>query len=118
MTTLAPIAPPRENTSLPKPDSTGRIRVGGMVQAASMLNAVKPVYPVDLQQQGIQGTVKFEAVVSRQGTIGELKLIGGPPPLVQAALDAVRQWRYRPTQLNGEPVETVTTIDVNFQLKD
>jgi TonB family protein len=118
MTTLAPIEPAHGSPPTTRADATGRIRVGGMVQPANLLNAVKPVYPVDLQQQGIQGTVKFEATISKEGTIAELKLVSGPPMLVQAALEAVRQWRYRPTQLNGEPVETVTTIDVNFQLKD
>lgn len=92
--------------------------MGGNVQAANLLNAVRPIYPVELQQQGVEGTVEFKAVIGKEGTAEALQLVSGPPPLVQTALDAVKQWRYRPTMLDGEPVETITTIDVNFQLAD
>ena len=64
----------------------------------------------------VQGTVKFEAKISKEGTIEDLKVVSGPPLLIQAALDAVKQWLYKPTLLNGEPVEVLTTIDVNFTL--
>jgi protein TonB len=60
--------------------------------------------------------VKFTAVIGRDGTIQNLQLIGGHPLLVQSAQDAVRQWVYQPTLLNGEPVEVITQIDVNFTL--
>ena len=60
--------------------------------------------------------VKLQAIIARDGTIQELQVISGHPLLVQSALDAVRQWRYQPTLLNGEPVEVVTTIDVVFTL--
>jgi protein TonB len=62
--------------------------------------------------------VKFEAVIAKDGSIQNLKMISGPPLLVQAALQAVQQWQYRPTLLNGEPVEVITTIDVNFTLSN
>jgi protein TonB len=61
--------------------------------------------------------VKFTATIAKNGTIQNLQLVGGPPVLVPAASDAVRQWIYRPTLLNGEPVEVITQIDVNFDLK-
>jgi protein TonB len=64
----------------------------------------------------VQGTVKFQATISKDGTIQNLQLLGGPPLLVQAAMQAVQQWQYKPTLLNGDPVEVITTIDVNFTL--
>jgi protein TonB len=88
-----------------------------MVSAANLINPIRPVYPPELQRQGIQGTVKLEAVISKDGVASQIRLINSPDPgLTQAALDAVTQWRYRPTQLNGENVEVGSTIDVNFSL--
>ena len=90
-----------------------------MVSPANLINPVRPVYPGELQRAGIQGTVKFEAVISKDGLPSDIVLINSPDPgLTQAALDAVKQWRYRPTQLNGESVEVMTTIDVNFSLSE
>jgi len=95
-----------------------KIRVGGMVQAANLIRQVKPVYPSDLKAQGIQGTVTLQAVIAKDGTIQSLSSISGSvnQELVTAAMDAVSQWRYKPTLLNGEPVEVTTNIDVNFTL--
>jgi protein TonB len=74
------------------------------------------VYPPLAKAARVQGTVKFEATIGKDGTIQNLHLISGPPLLVQAAQQAVAQWQYKPTLLNGEPVEVLTTIDVNFTL--
>jgi periplasmic protein TonB len=100
----------------PKPKQTGPIRVGGNVQAARILNRVQPVYPALARQTRISGTVRLHAIISKDGTIQQLEVMSGHPLLQQAALDAVRQWRYQPTLLNGEPVEVDTTIDVIFSL--
>lgn len=100
----------------PPKEAPKRIVVGGNVQMASVIHQLRPVYPPLARQARIQGTVKLSAVISREGTIQELQVISGHPLLVQSALDAVRQWRYRPTLLNGEPVEVSTTIDVIFTL--
>jgi len=100
----------------PPPPPAERIRVGGQVQSAKLANQARPVYPPLARQARIQGTVKLEAVISKDGTIEELKVVSGHPLLIQAALDAVKQWRYQPTLLNGVPVEVITTIDVNFTL--
>src|SRR5207253_948949 len=97
----------------PRPPQPQRIRVGGNVQAANLLTQVKPVYPPLAKQACIQGVVVLEAEISKEGTIDNLKVITGHPLLIQAAIDAVKQWRYKPTQLNGEPVPVVTTITVN-----
>jgi protein TonB len=93
-----------------------RIRVGGNVQQAKLVNQVMPVYPPLAKSARIQGTVRLEAIISKDGAIQNLRVITGHPLLIQSAMDAVRQWRYQPTLLNGEPVEVVTTIDVVFTL--
>jgi periplasmic protein TonB len=93
-----------------------RIRVGGNVQQAKLVNQPKPVYPPLAKQARIQGVVKLSAVISKTGTIQELSVISGHPLLVPAALEAVKRWVYQPTTLNGEPVEVATQIDVNFTL--
>jgi protein TonB len=76
----------------------------------------KPVYPPLAKQARIQGAVKFTAIIGKDGTIQNLQLLSGHPLLVQAATEAVKQWVYQPTLLNGEAVEVVTQIDVNFTL--
>jgi protein TonB len=80
------------------------------------VNQPKPSYPPLARQARIQGVVKFNAVIGRDGTIQNLTLVSGHPLLVPSATEAVRQWRYQPTLLNGDPVEVVTQIDVNFTL--
>jgi protein TonB len=114
---LPAAAPPPKPPPPPPAKPAGPTRVGGNVVAANLINPVRPVYPPLAKMARQQGTVKFEAMISKEGTIEELKFISGPPLLVQAATDAVKQWRYRPTILNGEPVEVQTTIDVNFTLQ-
>jgi protein TonB len=102
----------------PKPAAPQRIRQGGQVTAASLINRVQPVYPPLARQTRVFGTVKLHAIIAKDGTVQQLEVISGHPLLVQSALDAVRQWRYRPTTLNGEPVEVDTTIDVIFSLNN
>jgi protein TonB len=99
----------------PKPTQT-RIRQGGQVQAAKLMNKVQPLYPPLARQTRISGTVRLHAIIAKNGTVEQLEVISGHPLLVQAALDAVRQWKYQATTLNGEPVEVDTTIDVIFSL--
>jgi protein TonB len=79
---------------------------------------VQPAYPPLARSARIQGTVVLQAVISKQGTIENLSVLSGHPMLVQAALDAVRHWRYRPYILNSEPVEVETQITVNFSLAE
>ena len=96
----------------------GPIRVGGNVQASRLIQQVKPVYPGFLQAQGIEGTVLLSALISKQGVPTSLKVLKNPgnEEFVSAALSAVEQWRYQPTLLNGEPIEVLTTIQVDFKL--
>src|SRR6195256_4908383 len=100
----------------PRPHQTGPLRVGGNVQAARIINRVQPVYPPLARQTRISGTVRLHAIIGKDGMIQQLEVMNGHPLLQQSALDAVRQWRYQPTLLNGEPVEVDTTIDVIFSL--
>jgi len=99
----------------PKP-AASRIRQGGSVQAALLVNKVQPVYPPLARQTRISGTVRLHAIISKTGSVESLEVLSGHPLLVRAAMDAVQQWRYKPTLLNGEPVEVDTTIDVIFSL--
>ena len=99
----------------PKPTAS-RIKVGGNVTAARLQNKVSPVYPALARQTRISGTVRLHAIIAKDGTVQQLEVVSGHPLLVQSALDAVRQWRYQPTLLNGEPVEVDTTVDVIFSL--
>src|ERR1700731_4021653 len=99
----------------PKPAQT-RIRQGGQVQAAKLVNKVQPLYPPLARQTRISGMVRLHAIIGKNGGVEQLEVMSGHPLLVQAALDAVKQWRYQPTQLNGDPVEVDTTIDVIFSL--
>jgi len=115
----APVAappPPPPKVEVQKPKEIQRIRVGGNVQQAKLIYGPKPVYPPLAKQARIQGVVRLTAVIGTDGTIQNLQVVSGHPLLIPAALEAVKQWRYQPTLLNGEPVEVITQIDVNFTL--
>ena len=98
----------------PAPPTT--IRVGSNVQQAKLLVKVMPVYPPEAKAQGIEGTVVLQATIDKDGTVASLMVLSGDPMLVTAAMDAVKQWQYSTTLLNGDPVEVVTEIRVNFTL--
>lgn len=94
-----------------------RIRVGGSLEVAKLVKLVRPVYPESARQQDVQGTVTLEAVISKRGIPLSVKVLASPnPALATAARDAVQQWRYQPTLLNGQPIEVVTTISLLFRL--
>jgi protein TonB len=93
-----------------------RITIRRQRPAGQVARQPKPVYPPLAKQARISGVVHLAAVISKDGTIQDLKVISGHPLLIPSALEAVKQWVYQPTQLNGEPVEVSTQIDVNFTL--
>jgi TonB family protein len=101
----------------PRPGMT-RIRQGGNITAAMLIKRIQPAYPPLARQTRISGTVRLHVILAKDGTVLQLEVVSGHPLLVQAAVDAVRQWVYRPTLLNGDPVEVDTTIDVIFELND
>jgi protein TonB len=100
----------------PKVATPTKVRVSSGVVAGNKISGPNPVYPAIAKTARIQGTVILQASISKEGTIQGLHAVSGPPMLYQSAIDAVRQWRYKPYILNGEPVEVETTIQVNFTL--
>jgi protein TonB len=92
------------------------MRISSGVSEGMLVQKIEPAYPVIAQRAHIQGTVRLQAIISRQGTIENLQLIEGHPMLVPAAIDAVKQWKYRPYVLNGEPLPVETIVIVNFHL--
>ncbi len=102
--------------AVPRVATPQRIRVSMGVQAGLLIRKVQPAYPPLARQARIQGTVLLQAEISKNGTIENLRLISGHPMLAPSAIEAVKQWKYRPYILNGEPVEVETQITVNFTL--
>jgi TonB family protein len=94
------------------------LRVSGAVMAGQIVKQVHPVYPAEARAARIQGTVTLKAVIGKDGVVEQLSVVSGPPELVQSAMDAVRQWQYKPFLLNGNPVEVQTTINVNYTFGD
>jgi protein TonB len=112
----APPPPPPPPPQAKKEPTPQRIKVGGNVQGAMIMRKTPPVYPQLAKSARVSGVVHLAAIIAKDGTIQELHSLGGPALLIQAAMDAVKTWVYRPTMLNGEPVQVETTIDVNFTL--
>ena len=119
--------PPARKLATPKPpdaaapkaaddDAPQRIRQGGTVSAATLIHRVVPEYPDIARSERLGGTVRLHAVIGKDGSISQLKVVKGYCSLAQAALKAVQHWRYRPTLLMGQPVEVDTTIDVIYSL--
>jgi TonB family protein len=112
----------RPRASVPPVNGTapGRVRVGGNVQATKLVKMVRPAYPESARARGVEGTVLLQAVISVEGMLLNANVLNTAVDgeLAQSALDAVRQWRYSPTLLNGQPVEVVTTVTVVFRLAE
>jgi TonB family protein len=102
----------------PPADGTKRITIGGNVQQAKLVSQTRPAYPPLAKQARISGVVHLSALISKEGNVINLAVISGHPLLIPSALDAVKTWVYHTTLLNGEPVEVITQIDVNYTLSD
>jgi len=112
---LAPVPPPPPPPPPPKPMAPARpVRVGGMVQEPRVLSMVPPVYPKLASTARVSGTVVLEATLTEQGTVEEIKVVSGHPLLVEAAIAALKQWRYEPTYLNGTAVSVILTAKLHF----
>ncbi|HKO18920.1 MAG TPA: TonB family protein [Acidobacteriaceae bacterium] len=109
-----PPPPPPPADAAPAPN--GPVRVSGAVASGQLVKSVPPVYPQIARAAHVEGTVTLHAVISNTGTVERLQVLSGPPMLVPSAMDAVRQWIYKPYLLNGQPTEVETTINVNFSL--
>jgi len=114
--TTPALAPPAAVSPPPSP-APRSVRVGGDVQKARQVYAPLPVYPPLARQLRISGVVRLNAIIGEDGTVEQWRVISGHPMLVDAAVEAVSSWRYRPALLNGEPVQVITQIDVFFILK-
>jgi TonB family protein len=99
------------------PAGPKRIRVGGNVVSANLISQVKPSYPQSVRDAGIEGTVHLQGIIGAEGNFIALRVVSSNhPDLATAAFEAVKQWRYKPTLLNGQPIEVLTEIDVDFKL--
>jgi periplasmic protein TonB len=108
-------APPPRPKPVP-PQVAQPIKVGGNVLEAKLVTRVMPIYPALARQARISGTVRLEGIIAKDGKVVNLQVISGHPLLINAAVEAVRQWVYRPTLLNGQAVEVIAPIDVHFTL--
>jgi TonB family protein len=115
-TSAAPPPPPPPPPP-PQAISAAPIRVGGDVAQSNLIQRIQPQYPADARAARIQGVVLLQAIIDRSGVIADLKVISGHPILNASAIDAVRQWRYNPILLNGQPIEVITTISVNYSFQ-
>lgn len=114
--TSLPVEPPQ--LTQPVQHEKRPVKVSEGVLEAQLILRIEPHYPPLALQTRVEGTVRLHAIISRDGRITSLDVLSGHPFLVKAALDAVRQWRYRPTMLNGEPVEVETSITIIFRLHE
>ena len=103
-------------TSAPVPPPTRAVRVGGQIKEPKKLTNVNPVYPDIAKQARVQGIVILECTIGPQGKVADVKVLRGIPLLDEAAIDAVKQWVYTPTLMNGVPVPVIMTVTVNFKL--
>lgn len=104
----------------PQPQMPAPVRVGGNIRVPRKTLDVKPVYPVAMREAGREGVVPIEAIIGKDGTVITVRVTSAQvhPDFAIAAVDAVRQWRFTPTLLNGAPVEVVMTVKVAFNLSD
>jgi TonB family protein len=100
-----------------QPSNPQQVRIGGAVQESKLISKANPIYPASAKAAGIQGIVSLDMVISKDGTPLDIQVVSSPnDDLTQSSLEAVRQWRYSPTLLNGQPVEVVTDVVVNYTL--
>jgi protein TonB len=113
---LGGVAPPPPPPPPPRPKKVEPLRVGGNVQESRLIRKVEPVYPELAKRARVSGIVMLEVNVDEEGNVANVRVIRGHPLLDQAAIDAVKQWKYSPTLLNGEPVPVIATVTVIFNL--
>jgi TonB family protein len=109
-----PPPPPGRAGQAPSPGTPNLRRIGGDIAQANLISQVQPVYPAAARASRIQGVVLLQATISKEGTVRDLRAISGHPLLTDAAIEAVKQWQYKPVLLNGQPIDFITTVTVNF----
>jgi protein TonB len=107
-----PAPPPPSTPAEPK-----RVRSGGLIEPPRKIKNVSPVYPAIAQSSRVQGTVILEAVIGVDGRVEQVKVLKPVMLLTESAIEAVRQWAFTPTKLNGEPVQVIMTVTVDFKLQ-
>ena len=112
----APPPPPVAENAPGAPPAPRRITISAGVAQSMLVSRTTPVYPIEAKKTGVSGTVVLRAVIGTAGIIKDLQVVSGPELLQQSAVDAVKQWRYRPYLLNGDPAEVRTTINIIFSL--
>ncbi len=110
----APPPPPPKLAAPPKPVSNAPVLVGGKILPPKLVSSVLPVYPALAQQAGVTGTVVIDTTINKEGRVEKMKVVSGPVLLRDAALNALRQWRYAPSQLNGEPTSVQMIVSIQF----
>jgi TonB family protein len=98
----------------PPPPPPPPFRIGGDIANANLISSVKPTYPPSAREARVQGVVLLQVMIDKTGSVSDVRVISGHPLLNEAAVSAVRQWRYRPSLFNGQPVDVITTVTVNF----
>ena len=104
-------------TNPPAENPTKETRAGGKVVPPRLIHAVAPIYPKEARSLGIEDSVRFDAVIGKDGKLHDIKLVSGDPMLVKSAMKAASQWRYPPALLNGKPVEMQTEVVVKFKAR-
>jgi TonB family protein len=102
------------NAALPPPPLQ-RVRVGGVINPPKLVRSVAPTYPTAARQSGITGNVVIAAEVDKSGNVGAMKVVSGPATLQAPAMTAMKQWKYQPATLDGEPISTQVTVTIKFQ---
>jgi protein TonB len=115
--TVSVTASPFPSIRIPSELKSQISKQGASLQIGQLLSRVEPTYPEDAERQRIEGVVKLHAIIARDGSIQDIDQTSGPPLLVAAAANAVRQWRYKPTSLDGQPVEATESVTVTFRLQ-
>lgn len=112
------VAAAQDPTPTPTPTPTpAPVRVGGNIAAPKLIKKVDPVYPEEAKANGVQGMVIIEVVIAKDGSVGSAKVMRPVPLLDEAALEAVKQWKYEVTYVENNPVEVIMVVTVNFTLK-
>jgi protein TonB len=99
------------------PEDSGPVKVAQDIQSLRAITTIKPVYPELAKMSRTEGSVTLQVSITKEGSVSKVEVMSGPPLLTRAAQDAVKQWKYKPTIVNGQPVEVITLVKVAFSLK-
>ena len=109
-------APPQKDVAPASESATqpSHVRIGGTVRGAKLIHQVAPIYPASAKRNHVEGTVVLHGVVTKDGSVDQLRVVSGPVALTDVAVAAVKQWRYEPATFQDKPVEMATTVSIVF----